>query len=159
MVLFLLFLSFFASTSIPITFYRPTSQGAGCLHTALTPPRLQTPRPPGLDIGTLNIRDGRVCRLAQIIREVERGRLDLVSLMKKIRMEECSNNRRGYDVVRAAGLPSRAGGAQVGVGLGLRDRPNEWGGESTRLHGPNAVSCEIMWKVSCVEVVRGVTTV
>ena len=40
--------------------------------------------------------------------------------------------------------PSRAGGDQGGVRLVTRERPVVWGIESTRYHGPNVVSCELI---------------
>ena len=55
MEIFHFFLIFFILTRIPITFSWPTSQGDSCLHTAPSPPLLQTPRPPGVYIGTLKI--------------------------------------------------------------------------------------------------------
>ena len=147
MGLFLLFPSLFASTRMPTTFSRPTSQGAGCLHKAPSPPR-RPPRPPGPAIGTPTIRDGRGCGLAQAIRAMERSGLDLRSLTETTRTETCPNNRRGYDVRRAAARPSCAEGAQGGVGVGSQDQLNGRGSESTRFHGKNVVSCEIVQMVS-----------
>ena len=74
--------------------------------------RRWNPRRPGLSIGTCNIRDGRDCGLAQAIQEVERGRVDLMSLMETIRIEAWSNNQRGYNVTCTTERPSRAGGSQ-----------------------------------------------
>ena len=74
--------------------------------------------------------------------------LNLMSLMETIRMEVCSNNQQGYGVNCSAPRPYRASGSQVGEGLRLQDRPNEWGNKSTRFHRLNVVSCEIVWKVS-----------
>ena len=37
-----------------------------------------------------------------------------------------------------------AGGVQRGVGLVVRDQQDGWSIESTRFHGMNVVSCEIM---------------
>ena len=71
---------------MPISFYRPTSQGSGCLHMATSPLRLCTPFPPGIAIGALNIQDGRGRGLAQAIREVDRGGLDLMALADTIRV-------------------------------------------------------------------------
>ena len=61
-------------------------------------------------------------------------------------MEACSNSRRGYNVMCAAAVSYRAGGAQCGKWLGSRDRPNGWGSKSTRFHGPNVVSYKIVLK-------------
>ena len=88
--IFLLFPSFFALTRIPTTFSRPTSQGTGFLHTSPPPAR-----PLGPAIGTLTIRDGRGCGLAQAIRAVERGGLDLWSLTETRQTEMYPNNWRG----------------------------------------------------------------
>ena len=61
----LLFPYFFASTRMSITFYRLTSQGAGCLHTAPLPLCRRYPRLPRPAIGTLNIWDARGYGLEQ----------------------------------------------------------------------------------------------
>ena len=143
---------------MPITFSQTTSQGAGFMHTAPLTPRRHTPRPPGIAIRKLKIRDGRGYGLAQAIRKVERGGFYLMALTETIRTEACSNNQWGYDMMCATARPSRTGGAQVGVGLGSQDRPNGWGSESTRFHGTNVVSCKIVWKVLDLEVVQGVVT-
>ena len=37
-------------------------------------------------------------------------------------------------------IPSSNRGAQGGVGLVTKERPNGWGIESTRFHGPNMVN-------------------
>ena len=75
--IFLLFPSFFAKARMLITFYRPTYQGAGCLHTAPMLLRRRPLRPPRTAIKTLTIHDGRGRGLEQAIREVERDGLDL----------------------------------------------------------------------------------
>ena len=134
-----------------INFSRPTSQGAICLHAEFLPMIRRTPLPPGLSTSKLNIRDSRGFGLAQAIRKVELGGLDIMSLKEKIRMEALSNNRRGYYVMYYAACPYRDGGSQGDDRLRLQDRPNRWGSEYTCFHGLNVVSCEIMWKVSDVE--------
>ena len=95
-----------------ITFSRPTSQGAGCLNVAFLPMRRRNPRPLGLSIRKLNILDSRGFGLAQAIRKVELGGLDIMSQKEKIRMEALSNNQRGYYVMYYAACPYRDGGAQ-----------------------------------------------
>ena len=82
---------------------------------------------------------------------MERGNLDIMKLKETTWTEACSNNRRGYGVGCAAARPSSAGGAQGGVGLGLRNRPNRWRGESTQFHGMNMVSYVRGRKVSEVD--------
>ena len=69
--------SFFASTRMPIAFYLPTYQGAGCL-TAPPLPHRRPPLTPGHAIGTLNIQGGRGYGPAQDIWEVEHGVLDIM---------------------------------------------------------------------------------
>ena len=64
--------------------------------------------------------------------------------METIQTEAFYNKRQVYVMRGAAACPSRAGVSQDGVGLGLQDRLNRWGSESTRLHGTNVVSCEIV---------------
>ena len=104
----LIFLSFFASTSMLLTFSRPTFQGTGCLNTALSPTCRWNPRPTGISIGTCNIQYGRGCVLAQYTQEVERGGLDIISLSETTKMEDCSKNFQGYDMMCAAAGPSRS---------------------------------------------------
>ena len=78
--LFLLFFYFFALIRMLTTFSRPTSQGAGCLHVAFLPVCRRTPLPLGHSIRKLNIQDSRGFGLAQAIRKVELGGLDIMSL-------------------------------------------------------------------------------
>ena len=148
---FLIFFSFFALIRMLINFYWTNSQGAGCLHVVFLPMRRRTPRPFGLSIRKLSIRDSRGFGLAQAIRKVELGGLDIMSLKDKIRMEALSNNQRGYYVMYYAACPYRDGGAQGEDRLGSQDRPNRWGSEYTCFHGLNVVRCEIVWKVPDVE--------
>ena len=133
---------------MPITFSRKTSQGVSFLHTAPSPPLRQPPRPPGLTIGTLTIRGGRGCVLAQATRVVERGGLDIWSLMETSQMKTCPKNRWGYDVRPAAARPFHANIAQGGVGLGSQYQLNGKGGEATRSHRTDVVVCESVQKVS-----------
>ena len=86
---------------------------------------------------------------------MERSGLDL---METRRTEVCSNNRQGYGTRGAADHPSRVDGAHGGVGLGSRDRTNEWGSKSTCFYRTNVVICEIVWNVSEVDPGCGVVT-
>ena len=83
----LLFPSLFALSRMIIIFSIPTYQVDGCLHTALFLMRSQNPHPHGLSIWKIKLQYGRGCRMAQAIWDVERGGLDLISLMKSIRTE------------------------------------------------------------------------
>ena len=56
-------------------------------------------------------------------------------------------------------LPYCASTSQGGEGLGSKDWPNELGSETTHFHGPNVVSCKILWKLLDVEAGKGVATV
>ena len=126
--LFLILSSFFALTRMPINFYQPISHSAGGLHMAPSPHATLDPTPnPGSAISTVNIMYARVCGLAQVYWEVERGGLYIMSLKKKMRMEECFANRQKYSVSCAVARPSCTSGVQVAVGLGSRDRPKRWG--------------------------------
>ena len=108
---------------MPINFSRPIPHGANRLHTASPLPRRRPRRPPGLAIGTLNIRDGRDFGLAQAIWVLVRGGFDVMLLTKtKIQSEACLHNRLVYDVTYSAVWPSSAGGAQGGVGLVIMER-------------------------------------
>ena len=75
--MFLIFPSFFVSTRMPTTFSWLTSQDARCLHKAMPPPRRRPLCAPGPIIGTLTIKDGRGCGLAQAIQAVEFSGLDI----------------------------------------------------------------------------------
>ena len=112
--LFLLFTSVLASIRMLITYSRPTSQGAGCLHMAPPTPHHWPRRPPRTAIRILNSHGGRGYGMVQAIWVVERGGL---YLKETSRMEAGSNNRQGYVMRDAATCPSHAGGAQEGVGL------------------------------------------
>ena len=63
---------------------------------------------------------------------------------KNIHTEAYSHNVLGYGVTGAAPRPSSTGVAQGGVGLVMGGQPNEWGVKSTRFHGPNVMSCDIV---------------
>ena len=78
MELLLILTSFFASTRMLITFYRPIYQVTGYLHTVPPPTCRRNPCPPGISIGTCNIQDVRGCGLAHDIYEAEQGGLDLM---------------------------------------------------------------------------------
>ena len=80
-----------------------------------------------------------------------------MSLKDTIRMEACSNNRQVYDKMCVAPHPYFTVGSQSNQGLGSRDRPRRWESESTRFHGPNVASCEIV-KVPDIEAGSGVAT-
>ena len=56
--------------------------------------------------------------------------------METSQIEAYPNKLWGYGV-RAR--PSRVGGAQDGMGLGLQDRPNFLGSKFTHFHGRNVV--------------------
>ena len=98
--LFLRPFSFFLFTiRMPVNFYRPISHGANRLHMAPPTPLHRTQCPPGIFIGTLNIRYSRGFGLAQDIWTVERGFFDVMVLTKtKIQSEAYSHNHLGYDV-------------------------------------------------------------
>ena len=113
-------------------------------------PHRRPPLPPRLTIGTLNIRYGWGFGLAQAIREVERGGFDMMLLTEtKIQSEAYSHIRLGDDVTRLMERPSNSGGAQGSFGLVMREQPVGWGIESTRYHGTNVVSCEIVTGLTC----------
>ena len=130
---------------MPLTFSQPILNGSNRLNMASPPLHRRPPRPSRIDIRTLDIPDGKGFRLVQAIRAVEPRGVDVVLMTdKKIQTEANSHNQIGYEVTFSAACPSSAGGAQVGVGLLTRERPNGWGIESMRFHGPNVVSCKIV---------------
>ena len=125
----------------PITFTHPIHHGADPLHNHPPPPkRKPTPRPPGLNLGTLNIRDGRSSGLAMAIREFQQGNYDIVIATEtKITDEVYTKHTLGYEVTCSKALPH-----QGGVALITRAQPEGWNIESTRFHGPNVLSCLIV---------------
>ena len=128
-------------TRMPLTFSRTNPHGADRLHMALPPLCLRTPRPPGLAIGMLNIRDGRGFGLAQSIWAVESRGFDVMLLTEtKISTTEYFRNWLGYKVNCLKARPTSTRGYQGGVILMTRDRPVGWGIKCTRYHGPNMVS-------------------
>ena len=62
----------------------------------------------------------------------------------KIQTEAYFHNRLGYNVTCLKAHPSSDRVSQGGVGLVTMEQPNRWGGEYTRFHRPNVVSCEIV---------------
>ena len=83
--------------------------------------------------------------MAQAIQVVEHGVFDVMILTEtKIQSEAYSHNRLGYDVNYLVVRPSISGVYQGGVDLVTRERPIEWGIDSTRYHRPNMVSFEIV---------------
>ena len=77
--------------------------------------------------------------------KVERGGFDVILLTEtKIQTEAYYHNRLEYNVTCMKERLSSAGVSQGGVGLVTREWTNGWGIESTRFHGPNMVSSEIV---------------
>ena len=76
---------------------------------------------------------------------MERRGFDVILLTEmKIQFEEYSHNHLGYNVTWSAARPSSARGSHGGVGLVTRERPVEWGIESTCYHSQNVVSYNIV---------------
>ena len=61
------------------------------------------------------------------------------------------HNRLWYNIVCSQVVGTTSGLVLRGVGLFMRERPEEWIVKSTRFHRPNVVICKIGWKVSQVE--------
>ena len=130
---------------MPFTFSQTILNGANRFHTAPAPLRHRPLCPTRLAIGTLNIRDVKGFGLVQATRSVERGGLDVMLLTEaKIHTELYSHNHLGYNVTCSKAHSYSNGVAWGGVGLVTREWPDGWGIESTRFHGPNVVSCEIV---------------
>ena len=114
------------------------------LHTAPPPPRQRTPRPQGLSLGTLNIRNGWGFRITQAIRVVHIGGFVLMILTEtKITNQSSYHISMGYKLVCPPMITMEAGGAQWGVCLVIRDQPQGWSVELTRFHRTNLMSCEV----------------
>ena len=54
------------------------------------------------------------------------------------------HNHMGYDMVFYPAFTISTDGAQGEVGLVVREWLHGWSVESTRFHGPNVVSCEVI---------------
>ena len=63
------------------------------------------------------------------------------------------HNCPGYDVTCLAARPSRSRVDQGGFGMVTRESPIRWGVDSTRYHGPNVVSCEIVTRFTRIPLV------
>ena len=88
---------------------------------------LLTPRPPGLAISTLIIRNGRDFRIVQAVQAVKLGSFDLMVLTKtNISTSVYCRNRLVYDIFLSAERPSGARGPQGGVVLVSWVRPTGW---------------------------------
>jgi hypothetical protein len=117
----------------PITFTHPIHHGADPLHQP-------KPRPPGIILGTLNIRDGRNSGLAIAIREFQQGNYNIiVATETKISNDIYAKHTLGYEVTCSQALPNQGGGALI-----TRANPDGWWIQSTRFHGPNVLSCLIV---------------
>ena len=68
----------------------------------------------------------------------------MVIAKMKISAASYFRNWIGYDIVCLPARPYSADRAQGGVGLVSWDRLTVWSLESTRFHGPNMVSSEIL---------------
>ena len=118
----------------PIVFTQPINHGADVLHNP--PPR----RPPGINIGCYNIRDGQNSGLAVAARACEVANLDLAVLFEtKIPDSIYKKHFLSYDVVCTKSLPN-----QGGVGLLTKSTAQGWHVEDTRMHGPNVLSCVVV---------------
>ena len=128
-----------------LNFSQQILHGADRLQTVQLPPRRWPPLHPGIVIRSLNVWNDRGFGLAQDIRAVECGGSDRMILTEiKTQTEAYYHNRLGYDLTCLAELPSSARRAQGGLCLVIREWTNGWGIKSTRFHGPNVVSCEIV---------------
>ena len=58
--------------------------------------------------------------------------------------EAYCHNGIGYNVVCLPAATTASGGEQGGVGIVVQERPKGWSVESTRFHGSNMVSCEVI---------------
>ena len=75
----------------------------------------------------LNIRNGRVFGIAQVVREVELGGFDFMVLTEtKISTAAYFHNRMVYNIVCSPSPTASSGGAQVGVVLVSCDLLTGW---------------------------------
>ena len=128
---------------MPLCFTRPIQYVVDRLHTAPAPPRRHYPE--GLYLGTYNIRNGRFFSLAQSIWGVRLSIFDGMLLTDtNITSEAYFHNWLGYDMVCFPAISKTTGGVQGVVGLVVRERPQGWSLDLTRLHRPNLVSCKVI---------------
>ena len=107
-------------------------------------PWSRPPRPPDLNLVTYNIWDGRGFAPPQAIRAVHIANYNLMLMTEmKIPDETYFQNHLGYNNMCSQVAGTEAGGAQGGVGLVVRERPEGWSVESMHFHGTNMVICEI----------------
>ena len=119
-----------------ICFARPLCHVVDRLHTAPPPPP-----PRGLSLGTYNIRYARGSGLAEAIWLVQLGSFNVMLLTKtNITSKEYFHNRIFYDMLCLPEFTTDTEGAQGGVGLVVRERPQGWSVDLIRFHGTKVVS-------------------
>ena len=84
----------------------------------------QAAPPPGLNLGTYNIWDGRGFSLPQATRAIQIGNYDL--MLPKIQKKAYFHNLLGYEVANSQAEGTTAGGAQRILGLVVRGRQEGW---------------------------------
>ena len=112
---------------MPICFTRPLCHDSDRLHTAPPLLRSRLPHPLGINLVTYNIRDDCGFAPSQSIRAVHIGNYNLMLLTEKnIPYEAYCYNRLGYGAVCSQTVGITAKGAQWGVDLVIRKRPERW---------------------------------
>ena len=130
---------------MPICLNQPISHGREHLQTVPLPPRKQALHPLGLSLGTFNIRNARGSRILQDIWVVQIGISDLmISTETNITDHAYCCNKLGYDVVCLLMRTKADSGYQVGVCLVIRDWPQVWSLDQTRLHESKLMSCKVV---------------
>ena len=88
---------------MPITFTHPLPVGADLLHND-APPSPKA-RPPGINVGLLNIRDGRDSNLGLACRCFEQANLDLI-VVAETKIQDDIYPKRVLDMISSALNPS-----------------------------------------------------
>ena len=101
-------------------------------------PSKSPPRPPGINIATYNIQDGRNSRLVPVCRTLQAQNIDLAVITEtRIPNEVHTRNCLDYSIFASyTAIPN-----QGGIALIYRQEAKNWHLESTLRHGPNIISC------------------
>ena len=109
-------------------FTRALQHGSNWIHTAPPISRCRPPRPPGLNLGTCYIQDGRGFGLPQSFWDMHLSSYDLILLTEKNITEVAYyHNHMGHNGVCSQLVFPMVRGAQGGVGLVVRELPEGWG--------------------------------
>ena len=91
----------------------------------------------------------------QAIRAARIGGFELMILTEtNINDQAHFRNMMGYDVILSKATTTADGDAKGGVGMIIREKPQVWNINSTRFHGPNMVSCKVIYSNNIMPLIR-----